>query len=251
VIVFRNNSFQQSAYLNSSRSIAGSFYAKKENLVGFMKLSTVNDSLMRENARLRKQLGMPVETNPLPDSSYTRVVHRDSVSQRIHYTYVPAKVINNSVDLKVNYITLDAGSKQGIKRKMAVISPNGIVGRISHVSENYSVALSFLSDRFYVSAMVADGSVGKLSWDGGDADFGILSGISQSVRLKLGDSVFTSGYGDFPERIFVGRAAQVLSGTSYKIYLSTKFRKLRYVYIITEEVNFERSTLEDSVRINP
>jgi rod shape-determining protein MreC len=133
---------------------------------------------------------------------------------------------------------------------MAVISANGIVGRISHVSENYSVALSFLSDRFNVSSMVSDGTVGKLSWDGKDPDYGILSGIPQSVKLKPRDSVFTSGFGNFPEKILVGKAAQVLNGTSYKIYLSTNFRKLHFVYVIAEEIDLERKKIEDSTQVN-
>jgi len=214
-------------------------------------MGEVNDSLMKENARLRKELGITIPLNPLTDSSDTKTIKRDSVTQTVHYKYIPAKILNNTIDQKINYITLNAGSKQGITKNMAVISPNGIVGRISHVSENYSVALSFLSDRFNVSSMVGDGTIGKLYWDGKDPDYGILSGIPQSVKLKPLDSVFTSGYGNFPEKILVGRAAQVLTGTSYKIYLSTNFRKVHFVYVIAEEVNFERIKLEDSTNVAP
>lgn len=250
IIVFRNNSYQQSSYINSSRNIAGKFYARKEKVVGFMHLSEVNDSLMKENARLRKQLGIPLEINPLQDTSYTKILQSDTVTQTIHYTYIPAKVINNTIDQKVNYITLDAGSKKGIKKNMAVITPNGIVGRVSHVSENFSVVLSFLSDRFNVSSMVGDGTIGKLSWDGIDPEYAILSGIPQSVKLKRKDSVLTSGYGNFPEKIMVGRIAAVVSGTSYKVYLNTNFRKLHFVYVIADDVNFERKKIEDSVQVN-
>ncbi|MBK7764320.1 MAG: rod shape-determining protein MreC [Bacteroidetes bacterium] len=250
IIVFRNNSYQQSSYINSSRNIAGKFYSRKEKLVGFMHLSEVNDSLLRENARLRKELGIPIEINPLKDTNYTKTLQSDTVTQTIHYTYIPAKVLNNTIDQKVNYITLDAGSKKGIKKNMAVITPNGIVGRVSHVSENYSVVLSFLSDRFNVSSMVGDGTIGKLSWDGLDPEYAILSGIPQSVKLKRKDTVLTSGFGNFPEKIMVGRIAAVLSGTSYKVFLNTNFRKLHFVYVIADDVNFERKKLEDSLQVN-
>ncbi len=205
---------------------------------------------MKENAQLRKELGITMKANPLKDTAYSKQIHVDSSLQTVHYTYIPAKVLNNSIDQTINYITLNAGSKQGIRKNMAVISANGIVGRISHVSENYSVALSFLSDRFNVSSMVSDGTVGKLSWDGKDPDYGILSGIPQSVKLKPRDSIFTSGFGNFPEKILVGRAAQVLNGTSYKIFLSTNFRKLHFVYVIAEKIDLERKKIEDSTQVN-
>ena len=250
IIVFKNNNYQQSSYINSSRNVSGTFYSQKAKLTGFINLTEVNDSLMKENAALRKELGITMDVNPLKDSTFSKDIHVDSSLQTAHYTYIPAKVLNNTIDQTINYITLNVGSKQGIKKNMAVISANGIVGRISHVSENYSVALSFLSDRFNVSSMVSDGTVGKLSWDGKDPDYGILSGIPQSVKLKPRDSVFTSGFGNFPEKILVGKAAQVLNGTSYKIYLSTNFRKLHFVYVIAEEIDLERKKIEDSTQVN-
>lgn len=251
VIVFRNNSYQQASYINTSRSFTGFIFTQKDKLTGFINLREVNDSLMNENARLRQALGIQEAVNPLKDSSFTKSVTSDSVTRTVHYHYTPARVLNNTVDQEINYLTLNVGKNQGIRPRMAVVSPNGIVGRISHVSDNYSVALSFLSDKLNVSVMVADGVVGKLSWDGNDPAYGILTGIPQSVKLKPRDSVFTSGFGDFPEKILVGRAAQVLSGTSYKIYLSTNFRKLHFVYVIQNDVNIERKKLEDSLSVAP
>lgn len=250
MIVFKNNNYQQSSYINSSRNIVGKFYDRKQQFVGFMNLREVNDSLMKENALLKSKLGMPVMTNPLRDTSYTDSITSDGGTRTVHYRYIPAKVLNNTIDQKINYITLDMGSKDGIQKGMAVISQQGIVGRISHVSEHYSVALSFLSDRFNVSAMVKDSTVGKLYWDGMDPDYGTLSGIPQSVKLKTQDSVFTSGFGIFPERLLVGRAAKTLSGTSYKIHLNTNFRKLHFVYVIVEGTNEERKKLEESSQVN-
>ncbi|MEN9339615.1 MAG: hypothetical protein RIQ62_927 [Bacteroidota bacterium] len=250
ILVFRNNTYQQSSYVNSARGIAGKYYDRKEQMIGFLHLREANDSLMHENARLRKQIGTPILANPLHDSSNTTRLLSDTVSQTIHYTYIPARVLNNTIDQKINYITLDIGSLKGVKKGMAVISADGIVGKVSHVSENYCVVLSFLSDRFTVSAMVSDGTVGRLSWDGTDPAFGILSGIPQSVHLKARDSVVTSGYGNFPEKIMLGRVAAVTGGTTYKVWLSSNFRRLHFVYVVADEVNIERKKLEESVPSN-
>jgi rod shape-determining protein MreC len=247
-IVFRNNDYQQSSYLNSSRQVAGSLYARKHRLTRYLHLGTVNDSLARENARLRGLLGVQHLPNPLHDTAFTRTTTTDSNVRTSHYNYIPVRVLNNTVDQKVNYITLEAGSKQGIQRNMAVINEQGIVGRISHVSPNYSVALSMLSERFNVSAMVPDGTVGTVSWDGQDPEFVNLRGIPQSVKLKPLDSVFTSGYSYFPERVFIGRVARAVNGGMYKIWLHSRFHRLHYVYVVAESSSMERIQLEQKAQ---
>jgi rod shape-determining protein MreC len=250
MIVFRNNSYQQSSYINSSSRIAGKFYQQKEKMIAFMNLTEMNDSLLKENAILRNKLGINRPANPLSDTSFTKIIKLDSMVESKHYTYIPARVLNNSIDQKINYITLDVGSKQGIRKNFAVISQNGIVGKISHVSENYSLAVSFLSEKFKVGCRLADSTVGFLVWDGKDPEFGTLTGIPQSVKMKPLDSVFTNGFSMFPENILVGRAVKLMNGGNYKIYLSTKFRKLHFVYVIAEESNIERIHLEeDSTKV--
>lgn len=248
-IVFKNNSFQQTSYFNSSRKIAGSLFAQKDKVVSYIDLREENDSLASENARLKSMLAVQVNKNPLKDTTYSLSITEDSVKKFVTYKYMPAKVLNNSVDNKVNYITLNIGSKQGVRKNMPVINEKGIVGKISHVSENYSVALSLLSDRFNVSAMVSNGTVGKIAWDGKDPEFVTLTGIPQSVKIKPLDSIFTSGYGYsiFPEKLLIGRAAKNINSSTYKVWLSTNFSNLHYVYVIDETVNFERKKLEESI----
>ena len=44
------------------------------------------------------------------------------------YEYIPAKVLNNSINKIQNFIVINKGWKQGIQKNMAVICPTGIVG---------------------------------------------------------------------------------------------------------------------------
>ena len=248
LIVFKNNSYQQSSYINSARGISSNFYTKKESIVSFLTLNAVNDSLVKENARLKQALGIPVTANPFEDTSYTVTSTLDSnAKQTVHYKYIAAKVINNSTDQKINYITLNVGSLQGIKPKMAVITDKGVVGKISHVSENYSVAVSILSDRFNVNCVVPDGSIGNIKWDNKDPNIVILKGIPLSANLKLKDSIMTSGYSIFPEKIMIGKVAKFVNG-DYQVWLSTNFNNLHYVYVVQDFTNIERNTLEDTVQ---
>lgn len=248
VIVFKNNHYQQSSAINSSQKIAGVLYNRKAKLLSFFRLSRINDSLMKENARLMQQLGTTVDPNPLHDTSFSREITIDSVKKVVHYEYMPARVLNNSVDQRVNYITLNAGSLQGIKKNMAVISDKGIVGKIANVSENYSIAASVLSERFNISAILPDGTIGKIVWDGKNPELVTLTGIPQSVKLKPLDTILTSSYSSiFPEKVMIGRIASVITPTSYKVWLSARFTNLHYVYIVKDAADPERIKLEESV----
>jgi rod shape-determining protein MreC len=246
IIVFKNNHFQQTSAINSSNKIAGLIYQKKDELVGYFHLGRVNDSLVAENAALKKQLGIPVKSNPLKDSIFSKEIMHDSLKEILHYQYLPAKVLNNTIDQKINYLTLNKGAKDGIKKNMAVISEKGVVGKIANVSEHFSIAISILSERFNISAMTSDGTVGKIVWDGKNPAMVNLSGIPQSVKLKPNDTIVTSGYSSiFPENVTIGKVAKVASPNSYKIWLSTSFSNLHFVYIVTDVVNEEKNKLEE------
>lgn len=247
VIVFSNNHYQQTSAINSSGKIAGFFFLQKEKLVSYFRLTSMNDSLLKENAVLKQRLGIAITPNPLKDTSFTMVSGEDSNKTSIHYEYVPARVLNNTIDQKLNYITLNRGSADGIKKNMAVISEKGIVGKIANVSEHFSIAVSVLSERFNISAMTPDGTVGKAMWDGKNIELISLTGIPQSVKLKPLDTIVTSSYSSiFPENIMIGRIAKVESPTSYKIWLSTKFSNLHFVYIVKDVTNMERIKLEEN-----
>jgi rod shape-determining protein MreC len=246
ILVFSNNTVHQSSYLNSSRSIAGSLYQQQSRFLGFLSLRSVNDSLVKENALLRSKLGLAVPANPLRDTSYTRSDEKDSMRTTIFYNYIPARVLNNTIDQKRNYITINKGSAEGIKVKMAVISDKGIVGRVSHVTTHYAVVSSVLSDQSQVSAQVPDGTVGRVVWDSQNPTIATLRGIPQSVTLKKGDSVTTSGYSYFPEGILVGRVWKK-NKSDYTLSLATLFHNLHYVYVIEDNTRIERFLFEDSV----
>lgn len=217
--------------------------------MGYFRLRAMNDSLLNENAALKNKLGIQVRQNTLKDSSFSREVKIDSTSHTVYYQYMPAKVLNNSIDQKLNYLTLNKGSADGVKKNMAVISEQGIVGKIANVSEHFSIVVSVLSERFNISAMTPDGTVGKAVWDGKNVELVNLTGIPQSVKLKPLDTIVTSGYSSiFPENIMVGRIAKVESATSYKIWLSTKFTNLHFVYIVKDVSNAEQSKLEEQIQ---
>ncbi len=254
-VFVRNNNYQFQSYLHSARGVSGAVYKKKKGWTNYINLSEKNKKLQAENALLKSKLGTPLANNPLKDTSFSRLVAADSIRQTIHYKYVPARVLNNSFDKKNNFITLNLGSKNGIKKNMSVVGSKGIVGKITHVSTNYSLAASVLSNEFGVSAVTPKNTLSKVAWESLRSPYhAVLTGIPESEKLKKGDTILTSGFSQFPQQVMIGRVIGKLKGGTtgggrYKIRLSTDFRKLDFVYIIKDETTMERTMLEDSAKI--
>lgn len=244
ILLVNNNSFQRASAWNSSNQLIGRSYERVNAFTSYLSLGRTNDSLAAENARLKNQL----KTSLFDDS----VVHgtvKDTIAQQ-QYTYIVAKVVNNSVHQKNNYITINRGLMHGIKKGMGVISDKGIVGIVLNVSQHFSTIQSVLHNDTRISASV-NGNIGSLVWGEASTDprLALLRDIPNHVIVKKGNRVITSGYSLFPSGIEIGRVTRtgLKGGESFldiEIYLSTDFSKLHYVYVINNLLAEEQKELE-------
>jgi len=85
------------------------------------------------------------------------------------YSFEAAGVISNSVNKRNNYLMLNKGAADGIRKDMAVISPGGIVGIIRDVSKNFSSVISVLHKDSKISAKIKkNNDIGTSVWNGLD-----------------------------------------------------------------------------------
>jgi rod shape-determining protein MreC len=264
VLVFRNNDFQKTAYLNSANSISARLYNRYNNVQYYFHLKATNDSLVNENARLHNILRTSYDSITLDNMVKTdtiRTYSTDTTRKVVgielrRYLYHAAKVVNNTVNAPVNYLTIHRGSANGLKPNMGVIGPSGIVGIVRSVSPNYAVVLSLLSKgrNFGFSARLSHSrEMGTVRWYGGDAGYALMEDVPKSVRLIKGDTVVTSGYSAlFPENIPIGYVESYSltdkGSTAYtiRIKLATNFYNLQYVYVVDNMLQDEQKSLEDS-----
>ena len=108
VIYIKFNSFQKATFINSTSQVTGALYTQVNGLKDYISLKDVNDSLAKENARLRAQL----KTSYYKDTSAKHEAKDTNYKQQ--YEYLVARVINNSVNRSYNYLTINRGSQQGI-----------------------------------------------------------------------------------------------------------------------------------------
>jgi len=246
LLLINNNSFQRASTWNSSNEWVASQYQKVQDLKDYLRLRAINDSLASENGRLLNLL-------PQRDSSKTKGLTKvvDTVSNQ-QYSYYTAKVINNSVRQKNNYITIDKGALQGIKKGMGVLGPNGVVGIVLNVSPKFATIQSLLHSETRISASLAGNrAFGSLVWGAGNFNsaYAVLQDIPNHLKVKAGEKVVTSGYSLFPSGIPIGTVSQtgVKGGENFlsiEVKLATNFATLSYVYVVNNAFGNEQKVLE-------
>jgi len=243
-LVIQNQNYQRAAFLNSSNQLVGNVVSTTTSISDYFSLKDQNESLSDQVARLNERveaLQKRLQTVDL-DSSETNVPQ---------YTFIPAKVVNNSFRRNNNYITLSRGLADGIAKDQGVLGPNGIVGKIRSASENFSIVVSLLhTDLMISSVLKRSGDLCTASWDGRDPRKSKLLFVPRHVFLTKGDTVTTSGYNAvFPEGQLVGVVEEVLTEPNstfhdITIRLATNFSSLSYVSVILNKAAPEKDSLE-------
>ncbi|RZK81741.1 MAG: rod shape-determining protein MreC [Pedobacter sp.] len=250
ILTIKNNSYQRSVTVNSTNKVVGDVYTNLNVLKRYLNLGVVNDSLAKENAKLRTQLYTLQNIDTAKD-----VVVKDTAGVP-QFTYLSARVIKNSITSRNNIITINRGSADGILAGMPVISPEkGIVGYIRDVSEHLATIRSLLHKDTYISVSVKkNNAVGSLIWGDGNFDYrkAYIKDIPNHYKLSLGDTVITSNFSAFPSGIPVGRVSNtgISKGGNFKlieINLFNDFSALQYVYVVKDKFAQEQKDLEAKV----
>ena len=224
----------------------------------FFRLKETNAKLVLENIELRNQLKQNFVPYDTSKKLATIILRKDSLEKVRKFFYLPAKVVGNTFTLQKNYITIERGSLQGVKKDMAAISPDGsIVGIVVEVGENYSKIMSLLHRNSKVSAMLKrDKVAGTVEWDGSDPEILTLKNISKSAAPKLGDTIYTSPYSaSFPPQLMVGRVTQIIADPAsnfltLNLKSSTNFYNLEYIYLVENKRMAEQLGIEKNKEPN-
>ena len=240
-LIVNNNNEQSAIWSNSSSIFVGNIYKHYDKLTSFIQLSEKNDELALENASLRVQL---LERN------FKSNGHDSLIAS--NFEYIPAIIINNSIQKINNRITLNLGRADGIEKGMGVISKDGIIGVISYVSEHFSSANSVLNIQSNFSGLIKrTRTLGDLKWSGKNPTEMNMNSVPQYVDVQIGDSIVTSGYSTvFPKGQMIGTVSQVDKNTrtgynEIEVKLSSDLASAEYVYIIRNIIYKEIKDIEE------
>ena len=250
VLLFQYNSYQGSVWFSSANAAVGLLYEGRAAVESFFSLTKLNEELTLRNFYLERQVNELAKAYGELTQD-TTVMERNGLQFLQKYKVIPAKVISNSVDKKDNLLTIDKGSKDGVKVDMGVACGNGVVGVVYMTSAHYAVVIPALnsSSSRISCAIRGRGYFGYLHWAGGDASRAYVEDIPRHAQFHTGDWVVTSGYWSiFPAGVMVGQIEKIYNspdGLSYRLQvkLSTDFANLRDVCVINDESVLEQSQL--------
>ena len=253
--LFRYNKFHEAAFMNVSTELTGRINEKYNGIEYYFQLKRTNESLVKENVRLRQLLK---ENYEAPDSNRRLIMDTmrvDSARSILKYNYLEAKVVGNTTALQFNYITIHRGFAQQVRPNMGVVGPQGIVGTVVNVSENFATVMSLLHRQYKVVVKLKNGGErGAIEWDGLSPLFVTLKDIPKSARVAKGDTILTSQTSSlFPANIMVGTVYDIVPDNTSNFYTlkvrpATNFFNIEYVYVIDNMQFEEQKRIEDSTR---
>ena len=248
LLVINKNDLQRSVAFRYATTLSAWTYNITNSVTDYFGLVEANRLLSEENARLRTEMSLIESKISLSDSVMSSI---DVVSD---VSYLSAKVVYNSVYDLQNYIIIDKGRAQGVEEDMGVFAPQGVVGVVQRVSENYAIVLPIINPDQVISARIkGNDQLGAVKWNVESPLRAKLHEIPNHVDVIAGDTIVTSGFSAiFPEGVVIGvvdKAIRVENAMfcDIDIVLSVDFQSLSYVTIAAFDNKNELLNLQKSL----
>jgi rod shape-determining protein MreC len=191
-----------------------------------------NEELRRENGQLKLEV-MQLQGKSAEADRLAALLNFKQKQGKV--PMIVARVIGSSADANSNVIYLDQGQRDGIRKNMGVITPEGVVGK---VIESYrdTCQVLLLTDRDSgVGAMIANSRIQSPVGGMGEPLLN-MKYVGNDDEVKVGDRVVTSGMDRiFPKDLPVGVVSDVKPGSSFKqirVRPSASLEKLEEVIVL-------------------
>ncbi len=179
-------------------------------------LEQINANLLVENFRLREVERENQDLRVMLDFAETRP------GLELRGAQIVARVIGQESNNFLDFIMLDLGSEHGVAVGMPVLTDQGLVGRISEVTNTTSKVLLITDASSAVNAILQSSRVNGVV-RGNPGDDLLMDYIPQGVLFSVGEIVLTSGLGgNFPKGIPIGQVRRCASA------ISTSFSRRSY-----------------------
>ncbi|HEX8838520.1 MAG TPA: rod shape-determining protein MreC [Candidatus Acidoferrum sp.] len=190
------------------------------------------EDLRRENDALKLRIaqleGKAAETDRLAALLHFRQSQSD-------VPMVAARVIGGSAGTASLTVEIDRGEKDGIRKDMGVITPDGVVGKVSEAYGNTSTVLLLTDTKSGVGAMLADSRIQSPVGGLGEPLI-TMKYVPNDDDVSVGERVITSGMDRiFPRDLPVGTITEVKAGVDFKkirIKPAANLEKLEEVLVL-------------------
>ncbi|SDW67838.1 rod shape-determining protein MreC [Marinococcus luteus] len=242
----------QSTISRPAHFAANRFEAVENLLDTYEENKTLKQQLEKYAATSAELENTRQENETLRESADTQEMLSDYESRR-------ALVVYRNPDRWTQTIGINQGTQNGIEQDMAVVTNEGLIGRVAEASE-FSSTVQLLSDgertnRISASVIAGDETVNAFieGWDE-DRDGLMLRKIRSDAEIEEGQQVVTSGMGGaFPSGIPIGEVESIEPdeyGLTYNALIepAADFSDLTYVNVLDrniEDLSEEFPSLEE------
>lgn len=196
-------------------------------------------NLERENRELKERLDylrIKVREFSEIEAENRRLRRLLDFQKRSNLKLIPARVSGFSPRDEEAVMLIDKGSEDGIGKGQAVISPDGLVGKINRVQRKFSLVQLIIDSKSQVGVRLVR-----------SRELGILKSTEEGLRIKLlsieadvrvGDEVVTSGLGGvYPKGLYVGKVSKMKedpNSVEKKVWIesSVPFDTLEEVFVV-------------------
>jgi len=184
------------------------------SLSGLSTLRAENTKLKAENVRLREwyQTALMLQAE---NQAYHRLLNVKIDAQQ---NFITSRVISDNSNSFVKSAILASGKDQAVEKNQAVLSGEGMIGRIIEVGEKTSRIL-LLTDINSKLPILIEGTSQKAIMAGDNSLLPVVKHLPKDTSLTVGSRVVTSGDGGiFPPGLPVGRLVKKSGAFSVQLY---------------------------------
>lgn len=169
-----------------------------------------NDRLYLEVSRLLAECA-GLEEYRLQNERLRRLLDFQEVSP---YLTVAAEIIARDPGNWLGTVTLNKGTRHGVRKDMAVITSEGLVGRVLATTQRTATVLLVLDPRSAVGGMVQrTRALVLVEGAPGTPGMCLVKSLTSESDMQLGDKVLSSGLGGiYPKGLVIGEASKVFPG---------------------------------------
>lgn len=196
-----------------------------------------------ENERLKKELDQfKLENQFLMTelSTADRAEALNAFRERSPSRTIAARVIGTGTGANSKVVFIDRGSNDAVRRGMAVITPDGIVGKVTFVFPSASQVL-LITDPTFAAGVVSRKNHVPGTLKGLGRTQVLVDWVQNEMKVEEGEWFYTSGDDRvFPKGLPAGQAKVVRSGPAFKeIYLDPSGLKhgLDEVLVVLEGIH--------------
>jgi len=191
-----------------------------------------NEQLRRENGELKLEI-MQLQGKSAEADRLAALLNFKQKQNKV--PMVVARVIGSSADPNSNVLYIDQGQRDGIRKNMGVITPEGVVGKVMEAYRDASQVLVVTDRDSGVGAMIADSRIQSPVGGTGEPLLN-MKYVGNDDEVAVGSRVVTSGMDRiFPKDLPVGVITQVKPGGQYKqirVKPSANLEKLEEVIVL-------------------